>query len=204
MCYSAEVSLGTFLFVQLICIFLWVRDRRIDRAFALILTVVVFMQLLEYFIWTNQECNAVNKAVTAILPYYLLLQPPLISMILYTMKAGNGSLYPLIVATSIPILLLCSQLPLRGECIKAGECGHLDWNFDDGGIMKVSIGTSVVVIWYFFTLFYTSATLKGGLAPFITALLAVSLFVSSMYYKRVWSSVWCHAVNGMAVVALVV
>jgi len=204
MCYSAEVSLGTFLFVQLICIFLWVRDRRIDRAFALILTVVVFMQLLEYFIWTNQECNAVNKAVTAILPYYLLLQPPLISIILYTMKAGNGSLYPLIVATFIPILLLSAQLPLRGECIKAGECGHLDWNFDNGGTTKVTIGTSVVVIWYFFTLFYTSLTLKGGLAPFITALLAVSLFVSFVYYKRVWSSVWCHAVNGMAVVALVV
>ena len=162
------------------------------------------MQLLEYLIWTNQECNAVNKAVTAILPYYLLLQPVFISIILYTMKAGNGSLYPLIVATSIPILLLCTQLPSRGECIKVGECGHLDWNFDDGGIMKVSIGTSVVVIWYFLSLFYTSATLKGGLAPLITALLALSLFVSSVYYKRVWSSVWCHAVNGMAVVALVV
>ena len=204
MCYSAEVSLGTFLFVELICIFLWVRDRRIDRPVALILTVVVFMQFLEYLIWTNQECNAVNKAVTAILPYYLLLQPVFISIILYTMKAGNGALYPLIVATSIPILLLCTQLPSRGECIKVGECGHLDWNFDNGGIMKVSIGISVVVIWYFLSLFYTCATLKGGLAPLITALLALSLFVSSVYYKRVWSSVWCHAVNGMAVVALVV
>ena len=204
MCYSAEVSLGTFLFVELICIFLWIRDRRFDRPFALILNVFVFVQFLEYLIWTNQECNSVNKAVTAILPYYLLLQPVFISIILYTMKAGTGSLYPLIVATSIPILLLCSQLPPRGECIKVGECGHLDWNLDNGGMTKVSIGTSIVVIWNFLGLFYTAATLKGGLAPFTTAFIGVSLLVSSVYYKRVWSSLWCHAVNGMAVVALVV
>ena len=82
MCYSAEVSLGTFLFVELICICLWVRDRIIYRAFALILNVFVFVQFLEYLIWTNQECNAVNKAVTAILPYYILLQPVLVSIIL--------------------------------------------------------------------------------------------------------------------------
>lgn len=202
MCYSAEVSLGTFLFVEVICIFLWVRDRRIDRPMALILSVLVFMQFLEYLIWMNQECNTINKVVTSIIPYYLLLQPVLISMILYTMKAGNGSLYPLIVATSIPILLLSTQLPNRGECIKAGECGHLDWNFAEGGIMKVPIGTSILVIWYFFALFYTSVTLKGGLAPFVTALLAVSLFVSSMYYNRVWSSVWCHSVNAISIIAL--
>jgi len=203
MCYSAEVSIGTFLFVEVICIFLWIRDRRIDRAMALILSVVVFMQFLEYLIWTNQECNAVNKSVTAVIPYYLLLQPVFISIILYTMKAGTGSLYLPIIATSIPILLLSTQLPSRGECIKVGECGHLDWNFDDGGITKSPIGTTILVIWYFFALFYTVATLKGGLAPFTTAVLAISLFVSSVYYKRVWSSVWCHAVNAMAVVAII-
>ena len=119
------------------------------------------------------------------------------------MKAGTGSLYPLIIATSIPILLLSTDMPMRGgECIKAGKCGHLDWNFDDGDITRVS--SFIVVIWYFLGLFYMAATLKGGLAPFITAFIALSLFVSSVYYKRVWSSVWCHAVNAMAVVALVV
>jgi hypothetical protein len=169
---------------------------------ALILSVVVFVQFLEYLIWTNQECNSVNKAATAILPYYLLLQPALISMILYTMKAGNGSLYPLIIATSVPILLLSTQLPNRGECIKAGQCGHLDWNFDDGDMSKLSIGKSVAVIWYFLSLFYTAATLKSGLALYVTALGAVSLFVSFVYYKRVWSSLWCHSCNAMAIIAL--
>jgi hypothetical protein len=204
MCYSAEVSLGTFLFVEIIAIYLWNRNRRIDRPMALILSILVFMQFLEYLIWINQECNAMNKAVTSLIPYYLLLQPVLISMILYTLKAGNGSLYPLIIATSIPILLLSTQLPNRGDCIKAGECGHLDWNFAEGGIMKVPISTSIVVIWYFFALFYTAATLKGELAPFVTALLAVSLFVSSVYYNRVWSSMWCHSINAISVVALLV
>jgi hypothetical protein len=202
MCYSAEVSLGTFLFVEIICIFLWVRDRRIDRAFALILSVFVFVQFLEYLIWTNQECNAVNKAVTAILPYYLLLQPVLVSIILYTMKAGTGSLYLPIIASFIPILLLSTQMPMRGECIKVGDCGHLDWNLDNGDMTNIS--AVIVVLWYFFGLAYTAATLKGGLAPFITAFFAVSLFVSYVYYNRVWGSVWCHAVNAMAVAALVV
>lgn len=197
MCYSAEVSLGTFLFVEIICVFLWMRDRRIDRAAALILTVVVFMQFLEYLLWTDPECGTVNKSVSAILPYYLFLQPAAIAAILYAMNAGNGSFYPLIMMTSIPVMYMLSQQP-HTECIKADENGHLCWKLNSGPMHHYISG------WYFLSLFYTLATLKDKpLSAVAVTFSAVSLLVTYTYYKCAWGSIWCHSVNAMAVAALV-
>jgi hypothetical protein len=57
MCYSAEVSIQTFLFVSIVCGFLWYRNKGSDRPISLILFVVVLMQLVEYGLWENLDCT---------------------------------------------------------------------------------------------------------------------------------------------------
>jgi len=193
MCYSAEVSLATFLFVEVISIFLWLRNRRIDRAMSLILTILVFMQLLEYLIWTHLECDSVNKTVSSIIPYYLQLQPALIAAVLYIMNAGTGTLYPVIIILSAGIFLLRS--PNNSRCTGVGECGHLDWSYE---------GSLVGQALYYATLIYVLATLKNiRLAFVVTSFLIGAWVVTTSYYKKTWPSVWCHSLNAMAIAAVV-
>jgi hypothetical protein len=208
MCYSSEVSIGTFTGVTAICIYLWFRNNKIDRAVSLILFVIGFMQLLEWILWENQDCNAINQAVTAILPVYLYLQPLALSLIVWQMNAGSGTLYPyiiLVVGILFPFYAF-SAFRTRNVCTKKGTCGHLDWNikndFFDSSLSPV---TRVIIILYYFSMVYVGATLKNKVlsASFIL-LWASSWLYTNIYYKEAWSSIWCHSVNACAVIALLV
>jgi hypothetical protein len=196
MCYSAEVSIGTFLLVESICVFLWARNRNIDRALSLILSVIVFMQLLEYLLWTNPECNLVNKTITSIIPTYLFLQPAAIAAILLYFKAGWGGLYPYIFVITLLVAFLY-PFDARPPCISPGKCGHLDWNLD------VDSPHHSAVIWlYNAAMLYLFATLKNtNFAIASTSFYLLSWAVARTSYGREWSSVWCHSVNAMALVA---
>jgi hypothetical protein len=196
MCYSAEVSIGTFLFVEAICIFLWMRNRKIDRPISLILSVIVLMQLFEYLLWTNPECNDVNKTITAIIPTYLFLQPTAIATIIFFFNAGWGSLYPLIIVGTLYIALF-TPTPPRPQCIQSGECKHLDWNLDtDTHLTSFRL--------YYASMLYLFATLKNTQFATTSVIFYIgSWFITNQYYNRVWSSVWCHAVNAMSLAAVV-
>ena len=190
--------MGTFLFVEVICIFLWIRNRGIDRAIALILSVIVLMQFFEYLLWTNQECNEINRTITALIPRYLFVQSAVIPAIVLYFNAGWGGLYPYIAFISL-LIALFFPFDKRPACISPGKCGHLDWNWD------IDTPTHFAVVrLYNIALIYVFATLKDPeFAVVSTLFYIISWIVSRIKYGREWSSVWCHSVNAMAIAALV-
>jgi hypothetical protein len=92
------------------------------------------MQLFEYILWINPECNDTNKMISAIIPIYLYLQPALLALAVWLTNSGTGSYYPLIILGSlvglIPFILYTIRIR-KSPCIFKGECGHLDWNILD-------------------------------------------------------------------------
>lgn len=194
MCYNAQTSIGTFLFVGGISAFLWFRNRPIDRAIALILLVIVLMQLLEFVIWTHLGPTPENTLATQLIPFFLYAQPLLIALILWTFKAG-------VYTDSYKWITygLCALLPLflwnmPTSITTVGPNGHLDWG--------IQYPPTFLFI-YYSTLAYLFLTLKNSTMG-IT--LFGGYFLSWMYYKkyyeREWASMWCHAVNGAALVAV--
>jgi hypothetical protein len=207
MCYSAEVSLGTFLFVTAICGYLWYRNRKVDRAVALMLFVIGFMQFLEYVVWMNLECNDTNKLIGKILPVYLYFQPIVLNLIVWQMNAGTGTLYPYIVIFGTIFGLLYFMIHRSSPpCIEKSECNHLKWNTKN----KISNDNAEIIDYfaipfYYFTLFYAGGTLKNtDLANTFIVTWTGSWLITNALYKEVWASVWCHAVNASAIAALVI
>jgi len=142
------------------------RNNKIDRAVALILFIIGFMQFFEYILWINQECNLTNKIVSAIIPVYLYFQPAALALVAWQMKAGWGTLYPFIVGLSIligiPHLINYYKTSSRKLCIKKGECNHLDWKLDNNLFDKRNTPfTFILLLCYYFPLFYTVGTLKN-------------------------------------------
>ena len=208
MCYSAEVSLGTFATVSIISLYLWNRNNKIDRGVALLLIIIGFMQLLEYILWINPECNDANKLVSATIPFYLYLQPALIAFVIWQTGAGWGTLYPWIVIVSLLGLIPYTTYKKNNAkvCIHKGECGHLDWNTLDNLLnKKLELPQYISYILYYGAMAYVIGTLKNALLSYIMlALYGVSWLVTNMMYNDVWGSVWCHSVNAAAIVALLV
>ena len=207
MCYSAEVSIGTFAAVSAVCLFLWMRGKGIDHAVAAILFFVAFMQLFEYILWKNQECNAINKAVSSIIPTYLFFQPAVMALIVWKMNAGWGTLYPYSIGGAILMYPFFAGMQYKHgvECIKKGECNHLDWGLKgQNNIFNKNIEAKniVGVLVYYSSMAYVFGTLKNtNLSILFLIFYSASWAVTNALYKDVWGSVWCHAVNAMAFAA---
>jgi hypothetical protein len=206
MCYSAEVSLGTFAAVTVATLYLWIRNTKTDRGIALLLFIISFMQLLEYYLWINPTCNDTNKLVSGIIPIYLYLQPALIAFVVWQTNAGVGTMYPWIIIASLIGLIPYFMFIHRDSpiCIHKGECGHLDWKLF-GNITKKQLNTLEYAIsaLYYSMIFYVIATLKNApLSNIMLVLYGVSWLVTNTMYTNVWGSVWCHSANAAAIAAV--
>ncbi len=202
MCYSSEVSISTFIFVSLLCMALWYRNKGTDRPISLILFVIVLMQLVEYGIWENLNCDSINKFLSSSISILLILQPILINLIVWWFGAGWATGY-------LPIALVFSlYLPYKiynlwlnyGNCTQVGEGGHLEW-------VSVPDDSTFGIIeryMYYLALSYPIVTLKN--IPFAILFMGFSFFSVTkigLTYQKTWPSVWCHFVNFLSVFALV-
>ena len=196
MCHDAKTSIGTFLFVGCISLFLWFRNKSVDRAIALIFLVISSMQLLEFVIWTHLGPTPENKLASALIPILIYAQPLFTALIMWAFNAGyytNSYLVYGLLAL-FPVFLL----NLSTSYTTVSSQGHLEWNttYHDKYL-------NIFPIIYYISMSYLFLTLKNPIVGFtLFGAYTFSRFYYKYYYNRDWSSMWCHAVNGAALVAL--
>jgi hypothetical protein len=201
MCYGAESSGGTFLFV--LCAAALIAFGKGQPALALLLVVLASMQLLEWVIWSSTPvCTPLNYLASSAIPVVLALQPTLIALLLWQFDAGYASphLYRWLfyfgcVATAA-LVAHAIRVP-RSSCVEPSERGHLNWDLES------SFFTAFQVAYY-----PAMAFLMLSLKPWALGVtLFAGYFLSWVYYRTrfpgEWPSLWCHGINAGAVVALV-
>jgi len=200
MCYSAESSGGTFLFV--LCAAAFVAFGKGQPAIALLLIVLASMQFLEWIIWSSTPvCTPLNYAASSAIPVVLALQPTLLALILWQFDAGYASphLYRALfyfgcLATTV-VAVHTVRYP-RTSCVAPSERGHLDWGLE-ASFFKA----------FHSTYYHVMGFLMLSLKPWtLGATLFAGYFLSWVYYRnrypKEWPSLWCHGINAGAVVAL--
>jgi len=198
MCYDAPTSIGTFAFVSAITLFLWRRNGPSDRAIGLILLLLAAMQLLEVVIWTHQDSGPVNQAATTLIPLVLYSQPLLVALVLWLWKAGwfveayKYIFYGLLAC--FPFFLAWMPSLFTRSTTGLGPTGHLAWPLHRDSIL--------VTIYNILMLFLVLTIQKIPVAIALTVGYIGSRFYYSTYYKQEWTSLWCHAINLVGVVAL--
>jgi hypothetical protein len=203
MCYSAESSIGTFLFVTLICIYLWKKGKNIYKAISIILFVIALMQLLEFFIWKNIECDSKNQFISFFIPIILFLQPLIVatSVLYYQVGLLPTYIYKLLIF----IWILCLPFFINwmkdgfGKCTTIGTKGNLSWPYANSSkplhqcmqfLYNFILGISIVSLdtkWYGF---------------FYIIIATYSYYYIRQNYHHSWGSVWCNFVNILALGAL--
>jgi hypothetical protein len=204
MCYSPEVSAGTFLFAAVICSILWIRGRATDKAIAISLFFISLMQVVEFFLWFHTDCSPANKAISQIIPVLLFFQPVVVLASVLSFNAGwlpswiyQGAL--LLWLLSIPLFLYWMRRPPPG-CTTVGPTGHLAWPY----------ANSTEPTDQFAQFLYNAALVLGlgtlrahSFSAFYIALATASYFYTRQIYGHSWGSVWCNFVNFLAVGALI-
>lgn len=199
MCYSAEVSIGTFLFVAAGVAYMWNRNGPLDRPFSALLLVVALMQLVEFFLWRNLSCGPANQFWTQMIPFALMLQPLLSLFIMWQFKAGWGPYYK---ELFFAVLLLFIP-PFVNSWNKVKGCTTLDGN---GHLIWPTETTTLspVAYWvYWLGIGYCYATLNDTtLATFMILFHFLSYKSMEFLYPKSWPSMWCHFVNILVVLGI--
>lgn len=200
MCYSATVSFGTVGIVALIAIYHMTKAR---VALALILLLFVFMQAVEGVLWLHPSCDPVNRMASRMIPLVLAAQPLVFAAILL------GSSYGVAPALYKGILLLgLAGLPfylqtVKESCIHAGADGHLEWNIQPFGDLLPLTTHTLFTIYYYGAILLCTVTMRDPfLAAAFSAMFIVSFWLIRDRYPRSWGSVWCHAINAIAILSL--
>ncbi len=192
MCYSARVSIGTFLFAAAVAA--WVSKRQ--PALAVTFVAIALMQLVEYFIWMDQGCGVVNKLATAALKPTLNLQPLLIALGIWCNKAGyapNALYGVLVLALAVSwAFAIRDAYKEYGLCTRPGQSGRLAWH---GVRWKDGAATEAL---YYPIMAFLLLTMR----PAIVTWPLFALYTLT-YEMSATPSVWCNTVNLVAAWALV-
>jgi hypothetical protein len=204
MCWSAPVSLATFITSLVMCVYIWKRNYKNDKALAIFIVWFSFMQLFEFFMWRDMKGHTLSSKLSLI---FILLQPLVLAAGLYYY---TGSLYKYWEKWILGIIILISAIKALSAAIYAfiinteqkwlsvkGPNCHLIWWFfkNFNNLPRVITGDAV----YFFLLFLALVMIKplsDGL--FYSGLALLTLFLTRTFYPKEFGSLWCWAANFFA------
>jgi hypothetical protein len=191
MCWNAEVSLQSFL-IGIGATFV-AYQKGLSFPTTLFCLTIVFMQLIEYFVWTYYNNPTVNFVASLSASLLLWLQP-LASILTLQTKWVLGIVL-LYLGLSMVGFLLFTDLDKLCETyqMKRAENGHLQWTW-----LQKDTKTTVSLVFYFIFLL-TPLLLQGQYVLLSLALSTLGLSLYSFYKENTWGSMWCWLVNYLVV-----
>ena len=216
MCWSAESSLITFIIGLSACIYLYNRNMTSDRFYAVFFGFVLFMQFLEFLIWSDQPttiqdttCKTapysgqLNNAASQVASLQNLLQPVVgcALVLYYSSGTPTAATYALEVGLWLYGVALVGWVVTKRVynqklCTRPLENGrHLQWPW-------VTEEVSGQAIWYAYFIavaaFMISAVLIIPGGKTMTGYLVATMLISMNVYpfKRAMGSWWCVAAVG--------
>lgn len=183
MCWSANVSLNTYIFGLFACIFSYMNNRiKLPNIF--FYQSFMIMQLIEYFVWKKQFSNKLLSQIA----YILIFSQPIFGILLIeNVKLKNISLICYLIFLII-LFIVNPWNSIEFKMEKASN-GHLSWKW-----LKLSI--PILIIWLIF-LSLNTIIKKDYLSLLFFNISAVISYV--LFYKTLtWGSLWCWISNFLA------
>jgi hypothetical protein len=200
MCWNKQVSLNTFIFsfgVLLLIIynnlFTQYKIKELNNFWIYIfLSSIIFVQLLEFFIWNNMNNPFFNQLFTTLVIILTLLQP-VFAIILITNQKLRENMLSFYTFTAIPFVIYLFNTTKIESVVSS--LGHLQWGIPKNKSSRIMNYFSYLflLVWLFcmlFPLFY----IKNY---FLLLLGIFTLLVSVYYYYKDNSmrSLWCWLTN---------
>ena len=194
MCWNETVSLNTFLF-SLFGINLAYFNNVINSYEYLFYYSFISMQLLEYFAWKHLNNNKINRFLSQLGLFLIIIQPILNILIPDNLKFNTkASLLTLYVMFLGCILIYSNGLTNIDFSMEKAPNGHLAWNW-------LKFPPLAIFMWLAFLLVILLLIKKYFL--FVMHLI-VFLAIYYTYYKtNTWGSLWCWIANIMTVFLII-
>ena len=186
MCWSAEISLNTFIF-GVVCAIIVYALNVIPLYVIIIIMSFTSMQLLEYFAWTYIDDKKINKILSYIGLFLIFIQLFLINYLSPNKKNSRILLTAFFIILAVVIIIQFKNITFK---MTKGENGHLVWHWLDLHIIWIIIG----ILFY---LIPTYLTKSKNYLPFYFMLTTVIVSLYYYYKYKTWGTMWCYFSNIM-------
>lgn len=194
MCFSAEASLTAYILGSIASLYLLINGDKYDKHIGLFSLTFVQMQLAEFLMWIDQDCNKnINHYATIFAEYILTLQPfsIIVGAILFkTTNIPNNLLYIFLLIFIIGLINYSIMVIYnkRKLCSKSINNGYLKWD-------RINKIDKINFIFYFIFMFLIWPFLKSkkGVLIFILGIISLLFGLNNKYEFNFaqWESKWC-------------
>lgn len=191
MCWSAEVSLNTFLFSS--CVFVFALVVGFKPNIMILYFWFIFMQLIEFFLWRNLQNNPFERDSNSRMEWNHL-----ISFIGFLVLAIHPFAFCLIITNpviqqwflGIYILFLSLTLYIHETenvdySASVAKNGHLRWNWTK----------NYAITYYIYLIFFFILLIEKYYITFIIIFITYIYSVINYYYYGTFTSMWCWSAN---------
>ena len=193
MCYSAEASLGAFVFALFISYSLYTRNKGNDRSIAILIFGISTMQIAEFFMHLDPNCKTnINKYSSILGLFTLILIQPLFSIMsnIHTQKKLSKEIITQIILAIIYFIYIVkyywpksSEWCSKKNCI--GDC-KLSWNWWKSGKDYIPLILYLVVVLLIPIYVLNKNNLNKALMWLSYLFLSVILIYSNKYFNTLW------------------
>ena len=195
MCWNEHISLNTFLFSSFVLLliiynnlFTKYKIQELNNTFVYIfIASVIFIQLIEFFIWKNINNKFYNNMFSIMATLLLLLQPIASIMILSNIQLRNMLLF-FYLLLAIPYSIY--KFSTKNIHSVISESGHLRWKFFD----------TTPIIWFVWLFFFVFSFIyeKRWFGIIFSMVALVITFINYKGDHTMWS-MWCWSVNSIMI-----
>ena len=184
MCWSAKVSLNTFIYGFISAIIVYALNV-IPLHVIIILMSFTSMQLLEYFAWTYMDNKKINEILSYIGLLLIIIQIFLINYLSPNKQNSNILLRALFIILVFFMIFQFKNITFK---MTVAENGHLLWHWLDLPILWIIIGISLYLI-------PSYLTKTKNYLPFYFMLITVIISLYYYYKYKTWGTLWCYFSN---------
>ena len=194
MCWSAEASTTSYILGSIASLYLLFIGDKYDKHIALFSLTFIQIQLAEFFMWIDQDCNKnLNHNATIFAEYILILQPLSIilgAILFKTTNIPNNLLYLFLLFLIINLFLQSINVinNKRKLCSKSINNGYLNWD-------RIKKLDKISYIFYFISISFIWPFLNNRKGFFILTFGMISLLFglnnNNQFIFAQWESKWC-------------
>ena len=217
MCINKEVSLATFISSWTIGIYIFNRNKDLDRMNGLFLLTFSTMQFVEFLLWFIKEKGLFNTDynwyISLLIPLVVILQPinlyigknihennnKLVGLLDRIKTDIVKSIYPKILIIYIIVIIIYTFIYFNSTAIY--NSGHLQWYGKGNKGNTNATFISMFILALFLALPYLLLKQKR-VSVYLFIIAGGVLFIYSFFYTDSFGSVWCWLGNIIAFIML--
>ena len=194
MCYNKDISIYTYLIGLVSSYLLIVNDKISLKILGCFFMIVIQMQLIDYFLWTNNTCNSKNIQISTIGAFINFIQPIILYLaILYfnkniTKKNKRNLNIVILVYIATLIIFTLRIFPIGCSIVNKLSSPYLQWSWmyeKNTSYVFAYFPIAIMLLLYF--------GLEKPYSIYLSLLFILSFILSFIIYrkKRAFGNIWC-------------